>query len=212
MNCRNCAAPMELFDRRRYYFCRHCGTFEFLERGEVDGIRVLERQADALPCPLCRAHLAKALLDDRHVVQHCEQCRGVLLERTAFTGAVMGRRARATGPGAPVVELDRRELERRVACPSCRKMMEVHPYYGPGNVIIDTCATCDLVWLDFGELKQITDAPGQDRGRVAPEIVAAASAAAASRVLALDPPVDDSAASGRGASFVLGLLAGILTD
>ena len=212
MNCRNCAAPMELFDRRRYYFCRHCGTFEFLERGEVDGIRVLERKADALPCPLCRAQLAKALLDDRHVVQHCEQCRGVLLERTAFTGAVMGRRARVTGPGAPVVELDRRELDRRVACPSCRKMMEVHPYYGPGNVIIDTCAACDLVWLDFGELKQISEAPGQDRGRVPPEIAAAASAAAASRMAALDPPVDDAAASGRGASFVLGLFAGILTD
>jgi hypothetical protein len=53
MNCRNCAAPMELFDRRRYYFCRHCGTFEFLERGEVDGIRVLEQQAGALPCTRC---------------------------------------------------------------------------------------------------------------------------------------------------------------
>jgi hypothetical protein len=29
MNCRNCGAPMELFDRRRYFFRRHCGTFEF---------------------------------------------------------------------------------------------------------------------------------------------------------------------------------------
>src|SRR5262245_25445630 len=132
MNCRNCAAPMELFDRRRYYFCRHCGTFEFLERTEVDGVRVLERQADALPCPLCREPFAKALLDDRHVVQHCEKCRGVLLERAAFAGAVMGRRSQATGPGLPVVELDRRELERRVTCPACKMMMEVHPYFGPG--------------------------------------------------------------------------------
>lgn len=203
---------MDLFDRRRYYFCRHCGTFAFLERGEVDGIRVLERQAEPLPCPLCREPLAKALLDDRHVVQHCEKCRGVLLERTAFAGAVMGRRARATGPGLAVVELDRRELERRVTCSSCRKMMEVHPYFGPGNVIIDTCAKCDLVWLDFGELKQIADAPGQDRGRIAPEITAAASAAAASRMAALDPPGDDEVRTGHGASFVLGLLAGILSD
>jgi Zn-finger nucleic acid-binding protein len=42
--------------------------------------------------------------------------------------------------------------------------METHPYYGPGNVIIDSCGECDLVWLDFGELKQISDAPGGDRG------------------------------------------------
>jgi Zn-finger nucleic acid-binding protein len=45
--------------------------------------------------------------------------------------------------------------------------MNVHPYYGPGNVVIDTCSRCDLVWLDFGELQQISDAPGQDRGRPA---------------------------------------------
>jgi Zn-finger nucleic acid-binding protein len=167
MNCRNCAAPMELFDRRRYFFCRHCGSFEFLERNDVDGVQVLERRGDGLPCPLCRAPLAKSLLDSHHPVQYCERCRGVVLERAAFANAVTGRRARGTGPGAPPpAGLDRRELERRVTCPSCRKTMDVHPYYGPGNVIIDTCATCNLVWLDFGELKQIGDAPGQDRGRV----------------------------------------------
>jgi Zn-finger nucleic acid-binding protein len=160
MNCRNCAAPMELFDRRRYFFCGHCGTFEFLERADAEGVQVLKRAADALPCPLCRAPLAKALLDERHAVQFCEQCRGVLLERAVFATAVAGRRARAAGPGSPPAGLDRKELERRVACPSCRK-----------NVIIDTCAACDLVWLDFGELKQIEDAPGQDRGRIPPDVI-----------------------------------------
>jgi Zn-finger nucleic acid-binding protein len=167
MNCRNCAAAMELFDRRRYFFCRYCGTFEFLERNEVDGVQVLERRIDALPCPLCEAPLAKSLLDGHHAVQYCERCRGVVLERAAFASAVTARRARATGPGSPPpAGLDSRELERRVKCPACRKMMDVHPYYGPGNVIIDTCATCNLVWLDFGELKQIGDAPGQDRGTI----------------------------------------------
>jgi hypothetical protein len=38
-----------------------------------------------------------------------------------------------------------------------------HPYYGPGNVVLDSCESCELVWLDFGELKQIVDAPGNDR-------------------------------------------------
>jgi hypothetical protein len=42
--------------------------------------------------------------------------------------------------------------------------MATHPYYGPGNVVIDSCESCDLLWLDFGELKQIVDAPGKDRG------------------------------------------------
>ena len=37
-------------------------------------------------------------------------------------------------------------------------------YYGPGNIILDRCVPCDLVWLDYGELTQVIDAPGVDRG------------------------------------------------
>lgn len=44
--------------------------------------------------------------------------------------------------------------------------MDVHPYYGPGNVVIDSCTACSLIWLDYGELQQMTDAPGRDRGRM----------------------------------------------
>ena len=51
-----------------------------------------------------------------------------------------------------------------MSCPRCASQLATHPYYGPGNVVIDTCAQCDVVWLDFGELKQIVDAPGRDRG------------------------------------------------
>jgi Zn-finger nucleic acid-binding protein len=42
--------------------------------------------------------------------------------------------------------------------------MTTDPYSGPGNVVIDSCAACDLIWLDFGEMRQIVDAPGGDRG------------------------------------------------
>jgi Zn-finger nucleic acid-binding protein len=186
--------------------CRHCGTFEFLERTDADGVQLLERQPDAVPCPLCRAALAKALLDGRHSVQYCEQCRGVAMERASFADAVVGRRAQATGPGVQPAALDRKELERRVTCPSCRRMMDVHPYFGPGNVIIDTCGKCDLVWLDFGELKQIENAPGQDRGRLPRTIVAADTPPASS------DPVLRGATEGAAASVVLALLGSILSD
>jgi Zn-finger nucleic acid-binding protein len=165
MNCLNCAAPMELFERRRYYFCGHCGTFQFIEAPAVGGVRVLERPATARPCPLCNAPLARALLDDTYVIEHCERCRGVLIGNTAFAEAVDRRRAHESGPPARPVPLDERELKRQLSCPSCRTRMDVHPYYGPGNVVIDTCSACGLVWLDFGELEQIADAPGRDRGR-----------------------------------------------
>ena len=42
--------------------------------------------------------------------------------------------------------------------------MVTHPYLGPGAIVIDTCETCDCLWLDAGELKRVVDAPGRDRG------------------------------------------------
>jgi Zn-finger nucleic acid-binding protein len=154
---------MELFERRKYYFCRYCGTFHFIESPETDGVQVLERSGDT-PCPVCAAPFAKALLDGVHVIQYCEKCRGVLLPRSAFVDVINGRRAFATGAPVPPSPLDERELQRRVICPLCRQRMDVHPYFGPGNIVIDSCTACDVIWLDFGELKQVTDAPGRDRG------------------------------------------------
>jgi Zn-finger nucleic acid-binding protein len=74
-----------------------------------------------------------------------------------------------------------------------------------GNVIIDTCGTCDVVWLDFGELKQMEDAPGQDRGRLPPAILADAPAPSS------DPRVQG-ATEAVAASVVLTLLGSILGD
>jgi Zn-finger nucleic acid-binding protein len=42
--------------------------------------------------------------------------------------------------------------------------MATHAYQGPGNLVIDTCAPCDLIWLGTGELARTVEAPGRDRG------------------------------------------------
>jgi len=155
---------MELFERRRYYFCRYCGTFHFLDTPDADGIQVLETPPQALRCTRCGGALATAVLDDNLPVKYCTTCRGVLLPRPTFAHVVQARRTWAIGQPVPPLPLDRTELDRVMACPACAAKMAVHPYYGPGNVIIDSCETCNMVWLDFGELKQIADAPGADRG------------------------------------------------
>ena len=51
----------------------------------------------------------------------------------------------------------------RIVCPNCEGPMLTDWYYGPGNIVIDTCPACDLVWLDAGELRRVVDAPGLDR-------------------------------------------------
>jgi Zn-finger nucleic acid-binding protein len=164
MNCRNCGGAMDLHSTRGYFFCRYCGSFHFPEATAADGIRVLGQLDSGAPCPACKARLATAILDESHSVQYCGNCRGALMSRETFADVVNLRRAWSTTPPAEPRALERAELNRVVSCPRCASQLATHPYYGPGNVVIDTCANCDVVWLDFGELKQIVDAPGRDRG------------------------------------------------
>ena len=60
--------------------------------------------------------------------------------------------------------LERRQLQRTLACPRCTGRFETYAHSGPGNVVIDNCTKCDMIWLDFGEMRRIVDAPGKDRG------------------------------------------------
>jgi Zn-finger nucleic acid-binding protein len=166
MNCPNCGAAMELHARRRSFRCAHCSTVRYIDSPETsDGICVVARPAEAQRCPACAAYLSRALLDGRHDVMYCEGCRGILMKRQQFAHVVQVRRAWAAGAPDEPSPLDTRELDRRVVCPGCAAAMQTHPYFGPGSIVIDTCDGCDLIWLDVTELKQITDAPGPDRGR-----------------------------------------------
>jgi Zn-finger nucleic acid-binding protein len=33
--------------------------------------------------------------------------------------------------------------------------MDSYPYGGPGNIVIDNCPRCALLWLNYGELTRI---------------------------------------------------------
>src|SRR5690606_29577317 len=84
---------------------------------------------------------------------------------TASTSAIPCTHAAVRQPShpRPPQPLDRTQLARRVHCPRCGRPMDTHPYLGPGNIIIDTCDLCNLIWLDGMELEQATNAPGLDR-------------------------------------------------
>lgn len=165
MNCPNFGAAMDLIESRRYLRCAHCGTFHFTDAGPAsDGIRVVGTPADALGCAVCRVPMAHAVIDNHDPIDFCSGCRGVLLPRTTFVMVIGRRRAWAVTPSVEPGPLDRLELGRGLSCPRCNQRFETFPHYGPGNVVIDNCARCDVIWLDYGEMRQIVDAPGRDRG------------------------------------------------
>lgn len=163
MNCRNCGATLVLSPSGTYSYCQHCGTFHFPERDD-QGVRVLGAPLSSHPCPDCSRGLSPATLDDHSRVFHCGNCRGVLLPRSVFVTVLQTRRAWAGTAPAPPVPLNARELERAASCPACHGRMDTHPYHGPGAIVIDSCARCDLIWLGTGELQRAVDAPGRDRG------------------------------------------------
>ena len=163
MNCANCGAAMQLVESRRYFTCGHCGSYHFPESVEAEGIQIVGQPAGAPGCPVCAVPMAHALID-RDPIDFCTKCRGILIPRPTFAKITLRRRAWATTAPADPVPIDRQELHRRLACPKCRGHFDTYPHLGPGSVVIDNCTRCDLLWLDFGEMRKIVDAPGTDRG------------------------------------------------
>lgn len=161
MNCSNCGAATKFSRSLNRFRCTYCAS-EFRPSGPaaafVDGLEPTNAVTD-WPCPLCAQSLAGALLDGREV-SFCHSCEGLLVPRSDFVDIVRMRRAGAerVDDAAP---FDPHELHRSIACPRCARKMETHPFYGPGNVVIDSCSACGLLWLDAGELKIIETSPGR---------------------------------------------------
>jgi Zn-finger nucleic acid-binding protein len=157
MNCSNCGAPMKFVDGRNYFVCEHCTTFHFTNPDQ-DGVQVLEQHSRAM-CPRCQTQLAAATVEGKSVL-HCETCKGLLATNGAFGHIVSVRRDRSGGSTVSPVPFDPQELDRRIACPACQRLMDTHPYGGPGPVVVDTCPECEFIWVDHGELAKIERAPG----------------------------------------------------
>ena len=102
-------------------------------------------------------------MDDREPIEICERCKGILMPLRVFAETLTARRRAASTPSVIPIPADRSELARHLTCPRCARAMIADWYYGPGNIVIDTCPACDVVWLDAGELQRAIDAPGRDR-------------------------------------------------
>ncbi len=161
MNCENCGAQIRPVEGRNYMTCGYCHTSQFPTELEdsADRITPLYEPGD-VACPVCREHLVAGTVEKVRIV-YCHRCRGILIPSEVFAQVVRDRRRQNSSVDESPVPIDLEQYGRRLDCPLCSGPMEVHPYHGPGNAVIDSCAACHLIWLDHCELAAIERAPGQ---------------------------------------------------
>lgn len=165
ISCQKCGGVVECVAGQQYLKCSFCESL--ILNGEatvsVDRITPMGSVFES-QCPTCHAALQMGQMDDRPAL-YCSSCFGILLKHEDFGTVVRERRARRAGlePAEPR-PIDPAAYARLLHCPACRNRMEAHPYYGPGNVVIDSCAECGFVWLDQGELSRVEQASGGSSG------------------------------------------------
>ncbi|HEY1902119.1 MAG TPA: zf-TFIIB domain-containing protein [Terracidiphilus sp.] len=184
-NCPACGAPITPKPDTEGYKCDYCHAV-FFPGEEDDGVQVLAEQVSEAQlfagqvsarqvsvrqagsnssCPLCSVPLVQGAIAKIPLL-YCTQCHGLLLPMNVLPGLVDALRTAAmqSGKNTPAVQTppDQGDLKRVIQCPQCHKRMDTHFYAGPGNVIVDTCGDCWLIWLDRGELMRIVHAPDED--------------------------------------------------
>jgi Zn-finger nucleic acid-binding protein len=157
MNCQKCGGTTDAVAGQKYYNCRYCASLLQVADVSVDRITPAGTTIDD-GCPVCSHAMQTAKIENQRAM-YCVNCYGVLMRHGDFGAVVSERRARRAGlePAEPRA-IDPAVYSRKIQCPVCSKGMETHPYYGPGNVVVDTCGQCGYVWLDHGELKRIEEA------------------------------------------------------
>ncbi len=161
LNCRNCGAPLPSDLENGRHVCDYCNSHSAPPRESHLLEEIVDLGRDAgIDCPVCSNRLTSGLIDDSPVAW-CSGCRGVMFADDVFALTVRSRRSLYKDAGRIPRSVDPSAYDRKLKCSRCSRRMQVHPYYGPGNVVIDSCLPCRVVWIDAGELTQIEQAAGR---------------------------------------------------
>ena len=152
MNCPSCGAPMSISGDSLK--CAYCHSVVVPDR-DSSGVRVLTPSPDGTACPVCNVVLMQAALGKSPLL-YCARCHGMLIAMMEFQS--LQDAARTASAPIPALPANPSELDRHINCPHCHRPMEPHFFYGQGNVVMDTCETCCLHWLDHDELARIAQA------------------------------------------------------
>jgi Zn-finger nucleic acid-binding protein len=155
--CENCGAPMRLSRDQGLMICDYCGS-QTTPPTDEEGVQVMD--ATSHNCPVCDTPLADASIES-HDLLYCTHCHGMLLDMEKFLpllAVLREYRHWSRSSQAP------RDFDggRVLRCPLCKREMDKHLYGGGGNVDVDSCEPCGVLWLDRGELSRIVAAPDRD--------------------------------------------------
>ena len=162
MQCESCQGTMLQVYGQEHSHCAACNTFEFptsIDTAE-DALEP-SGKTNEFQCPKCDQALELGKLRGMVDVCFCSNCRGFVIDSGSLGDIVNELRGSYEGPDDKPRPIDSNALDRNCRCPACLDKMDAHPYYGPGNVVIDTCMHCKLAWFDHGELAKIVRAPGK---------------------------------------------------
>ena len=160
-SCPACGAPITPKPDTEGCKCDYCHAI-FYPGEEDDGVQVSAEPADPAfdqACPLCNQILVHASIT-KFPVLYCAECHGLLMRMGTLPDLIDALCASIPTPAVQTPP-DQGDLKRVLQCPKCHRRMDALFYAGPGNVIVDSCGDCFLLWLDRGELMRIVHAPDQ---------------------------------------------------
>ncbi len=145
---------MRLDRDRSLFLCDYCHSQAIPEAGD-DGVLVLELVKEK--CVTCCVSMHDATLETYRLT-YCQRCRGMLIAMDDLQPIIAAIRSHRDAPAAFLAPRPDGDAARGFDCPKCGAEMDAHPYGGGGNVNVDSCEVCEVVWLDGGELRKIASA------------------------------------------------------
>lgn len=161
MNCPSCGAPMYLNAGNSSLRCEYCHSVVVVS-AEDSEIRFFEEFQGNCPCPICSETLWAAVIAGFQVGA-CKRCKGLLIPMSSFEALIVALREIYRGHADPT-RPNPDDLHRVILCSRCNKHMEVHYYMGGGNLVMGSCESCCLHWLDSGALKGCVLTQSRDLG------------------------------------------------
>jgi Zn-finger nucleic acid-binding protein len=137
--------------------CDYCGS-QCAPHADEEGVVVLDPTKHN--CPACATFLSNASLESRDLL-YCTACHGMLLDMEKLVPLLEVLREHRYWSRSSQTQRNFGE-GRLLHCPLCRHEMDEHLYGGGGNMDVDSCETCGVLWLDRGELSRMVAAPDRD--------------------------------------------------